>query len=135
MFPNSLAILNQPALWRTDHIHCFQTQLTKSCMDVRFWIDKRPVCFFFSLQKIVWIPRLGSGLMVSEIGLKFTSYSKIFISFWWVYGEVHVSIHACTSNYLRHTKCKVYDRVCKHVIRCTKKRLPKFLILAALFIR
>ena len=30
--------------------------------------------------KTVWIPRLGSGLMVSGTDLKFTFYSKIFLS-------------------------------------------------------
>ena len=34
---------------------------------------------FLSLWKTVWIPRLGSGFMVSGIDLKFTFYSKIFI--------------------------------------------------------
>ena len=32
-----------------------------------------------SLQKTVWIARLGSELMVSEIDLKFTFYSTIYI--------------------------------------------------------
>ena len=36
---------------------------------------------FHSLQKTVWILRLVSGLMVSGIDLKFTFYSKIFLSF------------------------------------------------------
>ena len=43
MFPNSLATLNQQTLGRTFHVHCFQTQLTESCLVVWFWVDKRPV--------------------------------------------------------------------------------------------
>ena len=31
-------------------------------------------------KKAMWIPRLGSELMVSAIDLKFTFYSKIFLS-------------------------------------------------------
>ena len=46
--------------------------------------------------------------------------------------EVQVSVHACTNDYLRCTKCEVHDRVRKHIIRCTKKRVPRFLILEAL---
>ena len=38
-------------LGRTNHVHYFQTQLTKSCLVVWFWIDKRPVfCFFLSIK-------------------------------------------------------------------------------------
>ena len=59
---------------------------------------------------------------LSRIDLKFTFYSKIFLSLWQVHGEVHVSVHACTSDYLRCMKCEVRNRVCKLVIRCTKKR-------------
>ena len=46
MFANSLAVLNQQTLGRTDHVHCYQTQLTESCLVVWFWVDKRSVCFF-----------------------------------------------------------------------------------------
>ena len=60
--------------------------------------------------------------MVSEIDFKFTFYSKIF----------HVRVQACTNGYLTCTTCEVHDRVRKHVIRCTKKRVPRFLILVAL---
>ena len=49
-------------------------------------------------------------------------------------GEVHVSINACTNEYLRCTKCEMHNRVRKHAIRCTKKRVPRFLILEALTI-
>ena len=38
----------------------------------------------------------------------------------------------CTNNYLRCTKHEVHNHVCKHVIRCTKKHAPRFLILEAL---
>ena len=38
------------------------------------------VCCFFLYKKTVWIPILGSGLMVSGTGLKFTFYSKTFLS-------------------------------------------------------
>ena len=41
---------------------------------------------------------------------------------------------ACTNDYLRCTKCEVHDRVHKHVIRCTKKLAPRFLILEDLFL-
>ena len=34
MFDNSLAALNQQTLGRTDHVHCFQTQLTESFLVV-----------------------------------------------------------------------------------------------------
>ena len=33
---------------------------------------------------------------------------------------------------LRCTKCEVHDRVLKHVFRCMKKRVPRFLIFEAL---
>ena len=49
-----------------------------------------------------------------------------------MHGGVHVSIHACTNDYSRCTKCEVHDRVCKNVVRCTEKRVPWFLILEAL---
>ena len=45
-----------------------------------------------------------------------------------VHGKVHVSIHTCTNYYFRCTKCEVHNRVRKHVIRCRKKRLPRYLI-------
>ena len=32
MIANSLAILNQQTLGRTDYVHCFQAQLTESCL-------------------------------------------------------------------------------------------------------
>ena len=47
-------------------------------------------------------------------------------------GEVRFRVHACPNDCLRYTKCEVHDSVCKHVIRCTKKRVPRFLILEAL---
>ena len=47
-------------------------------------------------------------------------------------GEIHVSVHSCMNDYLRCTKCEVQDRVRKHVIRCTKKRVPRSLIFEAL---
>ena len=47
-------------------------------------------------------------------------------------GKVHVSIHACTNDYLRCTKCEVQNHVHKYVIRGTKKGVPKFLIFEAL---
>ena len=46
-----------------------------------------------------------------------------------MHNEVRVSVHACMNDYLRCTKCEVHDRVCKNVIRFTKKRVPRFLIL------
>ena len=50
-----------------------------------------------------------------------------------MHNEVHVSVHECTVDYLRCTNFEVHDRVRKHVIRCTKKCVPRFLILEALF--
>ena len=44
----------------------------------------------------------------------------------------YVSVHTCTNNYLREAKFEVHNPVCKHVIRCTKKRVPRFLTLEAL---
>ena len=32
MFVNSLAVLKQQTLGRADYVHCFQTQLTESCL-------------------------------------------------------------------------------------------------------
>ena len=51
MFANSLVVLNQQTLVTAYHVHCFQTQLTESCLVVWFKVDKRPVCYFF-LYKI-----------------------------------------------------------------------------------
>ena len=69
MFSNSLTVLNQQTLGRTDHVHRLQTQLTESCLVVWFWVDNRPVCCFFPYKKTVWILSLGSRLMVSGISL------------------------------------------------------------------
>ena len=46
-----------------------------------------------------------------------------------------VSVHVCTNDYLRCTKYEVHDRVRKHVIRCTRKRAPRFLVIEALLYR
>lgn len=51
-----------------------------------------------------------------------------------MHGEVHVSVHMCTKNYLTCAKCEVLNRVQKHVIRHTKKCVSSFLILVALSI-
>ena len=51
-----------------------------------------------------------------------------------MHGKVRVSLHACTNNYLRCKKCEVHDLVCKHVIGCTEKYVPRFLTLEALVI-
>ena len=78
---NSLAVLNQQTLGRTNHAHFSQTLLTESCLVVWLWIVRRPICCFF-LDKKVWIHRLGTRLMVSGIDLKFTlKYSEIFLFF------------------------------------------------------
>ena len=71
-------------------------------------------------------------LMVSGTDLKFTFKFKIFLSLQQVHGKVHVRVHTCTNNYLRSKKCDVHNRKHKHVIRCTKKCVPRFLILEAL---
>ena len=70
--------------------------------------------------------------MESGKDLKFTFYPKIFLSLQQVHGEVDVSVQACTNNCLRCTKCEVHDRARKYVVRCTKKRVPRFLIFEAL---
>ena len=46
---------------------------------------------------------------LSRIDLKFIFYSKIFLSLWQVHGEVHVGVHACTSDYLRciNVRCTI----------------------------
>ena len=46
---------------------------------------------------------------------------------------MHAQTTICTSNnYLRCMKCEVHKHEQKHVIRCMKKCVPRFLILAAL---
>ena len=67
--------------------------------------------------------------MVSGIDLKFTFYSKIFL---FCSRCTARFTHAFTNDYLRCTKCEVHDRVCKHIIRCMKKHVPRFPILEAL---
>ena len=44
MFANSLTVLNQQTLGKTNQVHCFQTQLTETCLVVWFWANKRPNC-------------------------------------------------------------------------------------------
>ena len=51
MFANNFALLNQQTLGRTDHVHCFQTQLMENYLVIWFWVDKRPVCCFFLYKK------------------------------------------------------------------------------------
>ena len=128
MFANSLAVLSQQTLGRADHVHCFQAQLTESCLvfgsaQIR---DSSVIVYFFKKQPVHPV-YADSGLMISGIDLKFTFYSKIFLSL----QQVHVSVYASTNDYLRCTKCEVHERVRKHDIRCTKKRVPRFLILEA----
>ena len=45
----------------------------------------------------------------------------------------YISVHMCMNDYLRCAKCEVHDCVHKHVIRCMKKHVPRFLIFEALF--
>ena len=49
-----------------------------------------------------------------------------------MHGEVHVNIHACTNDNFSCAKCELHDRVRKHTVRCTKKRVPKFPFVEAL---
>ena len=49
-----------------------------------------------------------------------------------MHGEVCVNVHVCLNDYSNCTKCEVHDHVCKHVIRYTKKNVPRFLIFEAL---
>ena len=88
MFANSLAVLNPETPRKTDHIPCFQTQLTESCLVVWFWIDKG----FHSLYEAVWIPRLVSGLMVSGMDIKPTLKSTL-------------SIYRCAARYTLACTC------------------------------
>ena len=44
----------------------------------------------------------------------------------------YISVHMCMNDYLRCAKCEVHNCVHKHVIRCMKKHVPRFLILEAL---
>ena len=39
------------SLGRTEHVHCFQTQLTERCLVAWFWVDKKPACCFFLYVK------------------------------------------------------------------------------------
>ena len=41
-------------------------------------------------------------------------------------------VYACTNKCFRCTKCVGHDRVCKHVIRCSKTLVPRFPIPEAL---
>ena len=80
MFANGLAVLSQQTLGRTDHVHCFQAQLTESCLvfgsaKIR---DSSVIVFFFKKQPVHPV-YTDSGLMVSGIDLKFTFYYKIFL--------------------------------------------------------
>ena len=92
-----------------------------------------PSVVSFSI-KTIWILRLGSGSMVS--GIDFLSLlltlKYFYLCIQQIDEEVHISVHACPSDYLRCTKCEVHDGVCKHIIRCTKDCVPRFLILEAL---
>ena len=51
MFTNSPAVLNQETQRLTDHVYCFQRQLTESCLVVWFWVDKSLFCCFFLYKK------------------------------------------------------------------------------------
>ena len=99
---------------------------------------KLPGCLVLRNPSVVsflaCIPKLGSALMTRGINLKFTFYSEIFLYLQQVHVEVHISVHACANYYLRCTKCEVHDRVRKHVMKCTKKRVPRFLILETLVV-
>ena len=65
---------------------------------------------------------------LNGIDLKFTFSKGAREYFQSVHGEVPISIHMCMSDYLRCTKCKVHNCVCKRLIWCTKKRIPRFLV-------
>ena len=85
MFANSLAVLNQETLYRTDHVHWFQILLMETCLVVWFWLDNKTCCFLFQ-KKSGHAGRLGSGLMVSRIDLQFTFYSKKFDIYFFIVG-------------------------------------------------
>ena len=78
MFTNSLVVLNQQTLRRTNHVHCFQTQFTESCLVVWFWVDKRPSCIFFLYKKQSGYPDLVLGWWWVEQFLKLPSTQKYF---------------------------------------------------------
>ena len=80
MFANSLAILNQQTLGRIDHVHLLSNTVDRKLQDCLVLGRQETYLLFLFVLKTVWIPRLGSGFMVSGIDLKFTSYSKIFLS-------------------------------------------------------
>ena len=65
----------------------------------------------------------GSGLMVSGIDLRLTLYSLKYFCL------CSRSTARCT---LASTHPSTNECVCKHVIRCTKKHVPRFIILEAL---
>ena len=77
-FANSFAVLNQQTLVRTNHVHCFQTQLIERCLVVWFWIS-----------------RLDSGLMGSGIDTKFPFYFKYFYP-----------CSRCTARYVSWHRCE-----------------------------
>ena len=78
MFANSLAILNQQTLRRINHVHCFQTQLTESCLVVCFWVDKRFICCFFLNKKQSEYPDYVLSCWQVEQTLSFLSTLKYF---------------------------------------------------------
>ena len=51
IFANNIADLNQQLPGKTNHVHYFQAQLTKNCLVVWFWVDKRLFCCFFLYKK------------------------------------------------------------------------------------
>ena len=50
-----------------------------------------------------------------------------------IHSEVGISVNACANDYFRCTKCEVHDRIHKHVIGYTEKRVSRFVILEALW--
>ena len=124
MFANSLTILNQQTWGMIDCVHCFQTQFTESCLVVWFQVDKRRVCYFFLYKRKSGYP------------------DQVLVDGEWNRPHVYLSVvvgarqgthqHTLVHDYFRCMRREVHNRVPKHVIRCTKKHLPRFLIFETL---
>ena len=50
------------------------------------------------------------------------------------HGDSHGGVRTCMKEIIGAQNIELQDRVCKHVFRCTRKRVPTYLILGDLFI-
>ena len=80
MFSNSPTVLNQQATSTEKGRPC---SLLSNTFDGRFSVclvlGRQGIHLLFLSIKTVWITKLGFGLMVSGVGIKFILYSKIFL--------------------------------------------------------